>query len=74
MKPQLAAENIRMTCIHKARRAAGWVLQRTEATDLEVDESVEVAEPEEDLDLDARFDTYLDLVMEEDSSRAWFTA
>jgi hypothetical protein len=72
----MAAENFRLACVHKARRAATWILKRTEADDgVAQHEPQEAAiEVTEELDLDQRFDTYLDLTMEEDPSRAWFTA
>lgn len=76
MTSQMAAENFRLACVRKARRAATWILQRTEVEDDAAHSGPHepVIEPTEELDLDQRFDTYLDLTMEEDPSRAWFTA
>lgn len=76
MTSLLAAENIRLACVRRARRAATWILQRTDFEEgVAQDEWQEpVIELAEELDLDQRFDTYLDLTMEEDPSRTWFTA
>lgn len=78
MFSQMAAQSLKSACRRHARRAALWVVNLTEDDEsVGLDETIDLTasiDAAHEVDLDRRFDSYLNLDLEDDVSRSWFTA
>jgi len=77
MFTQMAAQSLKSACRRHARRTALWVVNLTEDDEsVGPDETIDLTgsiDAAHEVDLDRRFDSYLNLDLEDDASRSWFT-